>query len=167
MTAATWLLRPWVRPVVLALALAPLAGWIWGIATSSLGPNPAEALLRGTGLWTLRLLIITLAITPLRLWFGLPALARWRRMFEINVFGTLLCAQAAGRLMVKRRWGRIVNVTSGIANEPELIAYAVSKAGLIHLTRCMAVALAPHTLVNCVALRYDADTVRETPSIVV
>ena len=90
MTAATWLLRPWVRPVVLALALAPLAGWIWGIATSSLGPNPAEALLRGTGLWTLRLLIITLAITPLRLWFGLPALARWRRMLGLTAFGYAL-----------------------------------------------------------------------------
>jgi 3-oxoacyl-[acyl-carrier protein] reductase len=37
------------------------------------------------------------------------------------------------------------------ASESSSIAYAVSKAGLIHLTRCMAVALAPETLVNCVA----------------
>ncbi|WP_305750827.1 protein-methionine-sulfoxide reductase heme-binding subunit MsrQ [Leptothrix discophora] len=85
-----WLLRPWVKPLVLLIALLPLAGWIWGIAADRLGPNPAEALLRGTGLWTLRLLIVTLAITPLRLWTKLPALARWRRMLGLTAFGYAL-----------------------------------------------------------------------------
>ena len=49
--------------------------------------------------------------------------------------------------------GRIVNIASvaGLGPMGSSIAYAVSKAGLIHLTRCMAVALAPETLVNCVA----------------
>ncbi len=50
--------------------------------------------------------------------------------------------------------GRIVNISSvaGLGPQGSSIAYAVSKAGLIHLTtRCMAVALAPETLVNCVA----------------
>lgn len=49
--------------------------------------------------------------------------------------------------------GRIVNIASvaGLAPTGSSIAYAVSKAGLIHLTRCMVVALAPETLVNCVA----------------
>jgi len=49
--------------------------------------------------------------------------------------------------------GRIVNISSvaGLGPTGSSIAYAVSKAGLIHLTRCMAVALAPETLVNCVA----------------
>ena len=49
--------------------------------------------------------------------------------------------------------GRIVNIASVAGLHPvgSSIAYAVSKAGLIHLTRCMAVALAPETLVNCVA----------------
>jgi NAD(P)-dependent dehydrogenase (short-subunit alcohol dehydrogenase family) len=47
--------------------------------------------------------------------------------------------------------GRIVNIASvaGVGPTGSSIAYAVSKAGLIHLTRCMAVALAPKTLVNC------------------
>ncbi len=85
-----WLLRPWVKPLVLLVALLPLASWIWGIVANSLGPNPAEALLRGTGIWTLRLLIVTLAITPLRLWSGLPALARWRRMLGVTAFGYAL-----------------------------------------------------------------------------
>ncbi|MDP4302285.1 protein-methionine-sulfoxide reductase heme-binding subunit MsrQ [Leptothrix discophora] len=84
------MLRPWVKPLVLLIALLPLAGWIWGIAADRLGPNPAEALLRGTGLWTLRLLIVTLAITPLRLWTKLPALARWRRMLGLTAFGYAL-----------------------------------------------------------------------------
>jgi sulfoxide reductase heme-binding subunit YedZ len=84
--AASFLLRPWVKPLVLALALMPLAGWIFGIVNNSLGPNPAEALLRGTGLWTLRMLCITLAITPLRLWTGQVALARWRRMLGLTAF---------------------------------------------------------------------------------
>jgi len=67
-----------------------------------------------------------------------------------------------GRCIASRRWrrwmqrqgrGRIVNIASvaGLAPSGSSIAYAVSKAGLIHLTRCMAVALAPDVLVNCVA----------------
>src|SRR5437660_12566844 len=49
--------------------------------------------------------------------------------------------------------GRVANVAAAAGRCPtgSSIAYAVSKAGLIHLTRCMAVALAPETLVNCVA----------------
>ncbi|WP_242615682.1 sulfite oxidase heme-binding subunit YedZ [Sphaerotilus mobilis] len=90
MSMSAWLLRPWVKPLVLAIALLPLAGWIWGIVANSLGPNPAEALLRGTGIWTLRLLIVTLAITPLRVWTGLPALARWRRMLGLTAFAYAL-----------------------------------------------------------------------------
>jgi 3-oxoacyl-[acyl-carrier protein] reductase len=56
--------------------------------------------------------------------------------------------------------GRIVNIASvaGLAPTGSSIAYAVSKAGLIHLTRCMAVGLAPDVLVNCVAPGYIEDT---------
>jgi len=55
--------------------------------------------------------------------------------------------------MKAQKRGRIVNIASvaGLGPTGSSIAYAVSKAGLIHLTRCMAVALAPETLVNCVA----------------
>jgi 3-oxoacyl-[acyl-carrier protein] reductase len=56
-------------------------------------------------------------------------------------------------IMKAQGQGRIVNIASvaGLTPTGSSIAYAVSKAGLIHLTRCMAVALAPETLVNCVA----------------
>ena len=68
-------LTPWVW-----MACASPALWLWGAAlTDALGPNPAEALIRGLGDWTLRLLLLTLAITPLRRLLHQPLLARWRR----------------------------------------------------------------------------------------
>jgi sulfoxide reductase heme-binding subunit YedZ len=51
-----------------------------------LGANPAEALIRSTGDWTLRFLCITLAVTPLRTWTKQPALARFRRMLGLFSF---------------------------------------------------------------------------------
>jgi 3-oxoacyl-[acyl-carrier protein] reductase len=61
--------------------------------------------------------------------------------------------KAVAPIMKAQGRGRIVNISSvaGLGPTGSSIAYAVSKAGLIHLTRCMAVALAPETLVNCVA----------------
>ncbi len=53
---------------------------------NELGANPAEALLRGLGDWTLRMLCLTLAITPLRQALGLSALARWRRALGVWTF---------------------------------------------------------------------------------
>lgn len=78
-TFNVWLLRPWVKPVVLLACAAP-ALWLWSAALADqLGANPAEALIRGLGDWTLRMLCLTLAVTPLRQALGLSALARWRR----------------------------------------------------------------------------------------
>lgn len=78
-----WLLHPAVKPVVFLLALAPLASLLAGALMETLGANPAEALIRGTGEWALRLLWLTLAVTPLRLWFGWTALLRLRRMLGL------------------------------------------------------------------------------------
>ncbi|MBP1720299.1 MAG: fabG 4, partial [Deltaproteobacteria bacterium] len=60
---------------------------------------------------------------------------------------------AVGPIMKKQGQGRIVNIGSIAGFQPagSSIAYSVSKAALTHLTRCMAVALAPEVLVNCVA----------------
>lgn len=57
-----------------------------GAATDTLGPNPAEALIRGFGDWTLRFLCLTLAVTPVRQWANMPALARFRRMLGLYTF---------------------------------------------------------------------------------
>jgi 3-oxoacyl-[acyl-carrier protein] reductase len=65
----------------------------------------------------------------------------------------MLLTKAVGPVMKRQGGGRIVNISSvaGLGPTGSSIAYAVSKAGLIHLTKCMAVALAPEVLVNCVA----------------
>ncbi len=74
---------------------------------------------------------------------------------NVNVTGTLLCAQAAARLMLRRHWGRIVNIASvaGIrAVGTGRTAYGTSKAAVIALTRQMAVELAEHGITaNAVA----------------
>jgi len=77
----------------------------------------------------------------------------WDRMFATNLRGPYLLARAAARTMREQGVGRIVNIASigGLYPSSSSIAYSSNKAGLIHLTRCLAVALAPDVLVNCVA----------------
>lgn len=74
------------KPVVLLFGLIPFGGLIWGAAQDALGANPAEYLSRATGDWTLRLLCITLAITPLRQFLAWPELARFRRMLGLLTY---------------------------------------------------------------------------------
>lgn len=80
------LLHPATKPALFVLALLPFAHLLYGAIADTLGANPAEALIRGTGDWTLRFLCATLAITPLRQWTGTPALARFRRMLGLFTF---------------------------------------------------------------------------------
>jgi 3-oxoacyl-[acyl-carrier protein] reductase len=77
----------------------------------------------------------------------------WDRIMATNLTGPMRLIKAVAPVMKAQGQGRIVNIASvaGLSPTGSSIAYAVSKAGLIHLTRCMAVALAPETLVNCVA----------------
>jgi methionine sulfoxide reductase heme-binding subunit len=75
--------HPAVKPALFALALVPMAVLVAGVLRHTLGANPAETLIRSLGDWTLRLLCLTLAITPLRQWTGLTALARFRRMLGL------------------------------------------------------------------------------------
>jgi NAD(P)-dependent dehydrogenase (short-subunit alcohol dehydrogenase family) len=77
----------------------------------------------------------------------------WDRMYATNLRGPYLLARAAARTMRVQGEGRIVNIASigGLYPASSSIAYSSTKAGLIHLTRCLAVALAPGVLVNCVA----------------
>jgi methionine sulfoxide reductase heme-binding subunit len=80
------LLHPAAKPVLFTLCLLPFAWLLYGAVMDQLGANPAEALIRRTGDWTLRGLCLTLAITPLRQWTGLHALARFRRMLGLFTF---------------------------------------------------------------------------------
>lgn len=80
------LLHRATKPALFVLALVPLASLVYGVVFDTLGANPAEALIRGLGDWTLRMLCLTLAISPLRQWTGQHALARFRRMLGLFSF---------------------------------------------------------------------------------
>lgn len=86
MAAGRALVHPLAKPAVFVLAILPLAWLVWGAATDKLGANPAEYLERSLGDWTLRFLCLTLAVTPLRVITGTPALARFRRMLGLFVY---------------------------------------------------------------------------------
>ena len=77
----------------------------------------------------------------------------WNHMLATNLTGAFNCIKAVAPAMKSGRQGRIVNISSiaGVYPLGSSIAYAVSKAGMIHLTKCMAVALAPEVTVNCIA----------------
>jgi sulfoxide reductase heme-binding subunit YedZ len=79
------------KPLLFLLALAPFLWLLYGAFADKLGANPAEHLIRSTGDWTLRLLCVTLAVTPLRQTLGLSALARLRRMLGLftSFYGVL------------------------------------------------------------------------------
>lgn len=81
-----WLSGRTAKPILFGLALLPFTWLLWGAMTQNLGPNPAEALIRSTGDWTLRFLCLVLAVTPLRVMTGTPALARLRRMVGLFVY---------------------------------------------------------------------------------
>ena len=80
------LLHRAAKPVLFALALLPFAWLFYAAAADQLGANPAEALIRSLGDWTLRFLCLALAVTPLRVLTHTPALARFRRMVGLWVF---------------------------------------------------------------------------------
>lgn len=90
-TINKWLLHPASKALLWLLLAMPLACLIWGAVNDTLGANPAEALIRSLGDWTLRGLCLTLLITPLRQWTGWTAVLRFRRNIGVATFiyGTL------------------------------------------------------------------------------
>ena len=80
------LLHPFAKAAVFGLALLPFCWLVLAALTDQLGANPAESLLRALGDWTLRFLCLVLAVTPLRVSTGTPALARMRRMLGLFVY---------------------------------------------------------------------------------
>jgi 2-deoxy-D-gluconate 3-dehydrogenase len=70
----------------------------------------------------------------------------WDRIFDINLKGLFFCCQIVGREMVKRGRGKIINISSNVSEVAMAgrSIYAVSKAGVSHLTRTLALEWAPH-----------------------
>jgi sulfoxide reductase heme-binding subunit YedZ len=78
--------RRWTKVIVFLLCLVPL-GWLgWRAWNSDLTANPIEFITHFTGDWTIRLIVATLAVTPLRKLLGLPDLIRFRRMIGLFAF---------------------------------------------------------------------------------
>lgn len=84
-------------------------------------------------------------------------LDKWQKVIDVNLTGAFLFSQAAGREMLKKRYGRIINVASisglrGSVKGPHYAAYAASKAGLMGLTRELAASWGRHGIrVNAIA----------------
>jgi gluconate 5-dehydrogenase len=84
-------------------------------------------------------------------------LDKWQKVIDVNLTGAFLCSQAAGRVMLEREYGRIINVASvaglqASVQGPHYAAYAASKAGLMGLTRELAASWGRHGIrVNAIA----------------
>jgi gluconate 5-dehydrogenase len=88
-------------------------------------------------------------------------LGTWRRTLDVNLTGTFICSRAAVRAMLRHGGGKLLNIASiaGILAMSNRVAYAASKAGIVGLTRAMAVELGPEGI-HCNAI---APGVFETP----
>ncbi len=75
-----------IKPILFTLCLLPFASLTFGIIQNDLGPNPVEAALHATGEWSLRLLLITLTMTPLRRMLGQPWPIQLRRILGLFTF---------------------------------------------------------------------------------
>ncbi len=99
--------------------MLPFVWLVWGAANDALGVNPAEYLIRATGDWTLRLLCVTLAVTPLRVLLGLPELAKLRRMFGLfTYFYVMLHLLCYSWLDMGFEWG---DIADDIAKRPFIL----------------------------------------------
>jgi len=75
-----------IKAVIFILCLIPFGNLIYGAFTDNLGANPIETITRDVGTWTLRFLLITLSVTPLRRLTSWNWLLRLRRMFGLYAF---------------------------------------------------------------------------------
>lgn len=82
----TFLVSKWTKAVLFLLCLSPLAAIVWPFVRHYTIPNPLEFIQHATGDWTLRFLVFTLTITPLRQLLRLPELIRFRRMLGLFAF---------------------------------------------------------------------------------
>ncbi|HKK14763.1 MAG TPA: protein-methionine-sulfoxide reductase heme-binding subunit MsrQ, partial [Gammaproteobacteria bacterium] len=78
--------RKMIKAVVFLACLIPLGMLTYGLLTNGLGANPVKAIIHGTGVWTLRLLLLTLLVTPLRRIFGWAWPIAVRRMLGLFAF---------------------------------------------------------------------------------
>ena len=79
--------RWWIfKPAVFVVCLVPMVWLVWDTFAGNLSANPIEDIRNRTGIWTLRFLMITLSVTPLRRIIGWSSLIRFRRMLGLFAF---------------------------------------------------------------------------------
>lgn len=91
MSVAAALKSAWAKPLLHGLCLLPFCVLLWAAFDGGLGANPIEKLTHETGQWALRLLLVTLAVTPLRQWSGQASVTRFRRMLGLYTFFYAAC----------------------------------------------------------------------------
>jgi len=81
------------------------------------------------------------------------SISEWERVLKVDLTGTFLVSRFAAQVMIKRKYGRIINIASTLGVVPARLqcAYTAAKAGVVHLSKTMAIELAPQNiLVNCI-----------------
>ena len=154
------MLASWIWPPRRLTCCAPPGGAAWpssstnGTRLPSMEPSTASC-----GSWGVDILVNNAAWNIGIPFTDLDALTPeiWDCVLATNLRGPYLLARACAPHLRAHRAGRIVNIASvgGLYPASSSIAYSASKAGLIHLTRCLAVALAPSVTVNCIAPGLD------------
>ena len=113
-------MHPGIRATVFLACLAPLAWLFYSAGTGALGPDPADALMHGSGEWSLRFLALTLLATPLKAITGWTALLRLRRMLGLYAF-FYACMHLLAFLQFYTGWG-LGRVLEEVVERPYITA---------------------------------------------
>ncbi len=119
------------KPLLFLLCLAPFGLLAWRTLNNVLGANPVEAVVHFTGSWALRLLLITLAVTPLRRLSGQPWLVRFRRPLGLFAFFYALLHFAA--YLVLDRALVWEDITTDLTKRPYIVVGFVALLLLVPL----------------------------------
>lgn len=151
----------------LRTAGAPAEGIAWDVTEHARAPEIVQAVVANHG--QLDILVNNAGVIERAPAADFP-LDAWQRVLATNLTGAFALSQAAGRAMLGRGHGRIINLASvlGFSGGRNVVAYTAAKGGLIQLTRSMAVEWAPHGVtVNAIAAGYFATdltaALRENP----
>jgi NAD(P)-dependent dehydrogenase (short-subunit alcohol dehydrogenase family) len=93
-------------------------------------------------------ILVNCAAVPMRKYLMDTSDEEWDRLMDVNLRGYFLCCRAAAKVMIERKRGIIINVSSLAATKPyaNTGAYSIAKAGANMLTKCLAIELMPHNI---------------------